>query len=282
MWLQSIQQAIDYIERNLMEDLQVEQLAKITNLSSYHFQRAFSFLTGMTLGEYIRGRRLTLAAQEIASSDCKIIDIAYKYGYETPEAFAKAFRKQHGMKPTDARDKSRTIHSYNKLVIQVQLKGAEPMNYKIIEKDSFQVVGLKRTFSCVNGEQSPKIARFWQDVNQDGTSGQLAVLIDGTVQGLIGICEVTSKDIMDYWIAASHDGEYTGNFETYTVPASKWAIFEVHGAMPDAMPIMWQKIFQEWLPSHPYELAETPELEVYGEGNPSNDNYYSEIWVPIK
>ena len=156
------------------------------------------------------------------------------------------------------------------------------MNYKIIEMDSFQVLGVKRTFSSVNGEQSKKIAQFWQDVNQDGTSGRLAALIDGTVQGLIGICEVTEKNVMDYWIAASHEGEYARDFETYSVPASKWAIFEVHGAMPDIMPIMWQKIFQEWLPSHPYELAETPELEVYGEGNPSSDDYYSEIWVPIK
>lgn len=282
MWLQSIQQAIDYIEENLTANLQIEQVAKVANSSSYHFQRAFSFLTGMTFGEYVRGRRLTLAAQETARDDCKIIDIAYKYGYETPEAFAKAFRKQHGIRPTDARDKSKTIHSYNRLVIQVQLKGAEPMNYKIIEKDSFQVVGVKRTFSCANGEQSPKIAQFWQDVNQDGMSGQIAALIDGTVEGLIGICEVTSKDMMNYWIAASHAEEYSGDLEIHTVPASKWAIFEVHGAMPDAMPIMWQKIFQEWLPSHPYELAESPELEVYGEGNPSSDDYYSEIWIPIK
>ncbi|MGX9136024.1 AraC family transcriptional regulator [Rummeliibacillus sp. JY-2-4R] len=282
MWLQSIQQAIDYIEENLTENIRAEEVASVANSSSFHFQRAFSLLTGMTLGEYIRGRRLTLAAQEIANTDCKIIDIAYKYGYETPEAFAKAFRKQHGMKPTDARDRSNKIHSYNKLVIKVTLRGAEPMNYKIIEMDSFQVVGVKRTFSCANGEQSPKIAQFWQDVNQDGTSSQLATFIDGTVNGLIGICDVTEKDIMDYWIAASHKDEYSGNFETYTVPASKWAIFEVHGAMPNAMPIVWQKIFQEWLPSQPYELAQTPELEVYGDGNPYSDDYYSEIWVPIK
>ena len=116
------------------------------------------------------------------------------------------------MKRADARDHSNKIHSYNKLVIQVTLRGAEPMNYKIIEMDSFQVVGVKRTFSCANGEQSPKIAQFWQDVNQDDTSGKLAALIDGTVNGLIGICEVTEKDIMDYWIAASHKGEYSGDF----------------------------------------------------------------------
>ena len=282
MWLHSIQQAIEYIDNHLTEDLKIEQIAKVAHSSSFHFQRAFSILTGMTVSEYIRGRRLTLAAQEIASSPCKIIDVAYKYGYETPEAFAKAFRKQHGMKPTDVRKEAGMIHSYNKLVIHVQLKGADPMQYKIVEKESFQVVGVKRTFSCANGEQSKEITKFWQDFYEDGTNEHLFPLNTGEINGVIGVCDMGENNLMDYWIATNYAGEDTKGFDTFMVPAAKWAVFEVKGAMPTAITTMVEKIYQEWLPSNAYELANGPELEVYSDGDTSSADYYSEIWLPIK
>ena len=282
MWLQSIQQAIEYIEEHLTEELKIEHIAKVSHSSSFHFQRAFSILTGMSVGEYIRGRRLTLAAQEIASSHCKIIDVACKYGYETPEAFAKAFRKQHGMKPSDVRKEARMIHSYNKLVIHVQLKGADPMQYKIVEKESFRVVGVRRTFSCENGEQSKEITKFWQDIYEDGTNDQLFPLNTGDIKGVIGVCDMAGNNFMDYWIATNYAGEDTKEFETFTVPAAKWAVFEVKGAMPTAITTMWEKIYQEWLPSNAYELMNGPELEVYSDGDTSSPDYYSEIWLPIK
>lgn len=282
MWLQSIQQAIEYIEEHLTEDLKIEHISKVAHSSSFHFQRAFSILTGMSVGEYIRGRRLTLAAQEIAISDCKIIDVAYKYGYETPEAFAKAFRKQHGMKPSNVRKEASMIHSYNKLVIHVQLKGAEPMQYKIVEKESFQVVGVKRTFSCGNGEQTKGITKFWQDIYEDGTSNSLFPLNTGEINGVIGVCDMGENNLMDYWIATNYAGKDTKGFETFTVPAAKWAVFEVKGAMPTAITTMWEKIYQEWLPSNAYELTNGPELEVYSDGDSSSPDYHSEIWLPIK
>lgn len=236
----------------------------------------------MTIGEYIRGRRLTLAAQEIASSDCKIIDVAYKYGYKTPEAFAKAFRKQHGMKPSDIRKQAGTIHSYNKLVIHVQMKGAEPMKYKIVEKESFQVIGVKRTISCVNGEQTKEITKFWQDVYEDGTNERLFPLNTGAINGVIGLCDMIESSLMDYWIATNHAETDTHEFETFTVPAAKWVVFEVKGPMPTAITTMWEKIYQEWLPSNAYELTNGPELEVYSGGDTSSAEYHSEIWLPIK
>ena len=282
MWLQSIQQAIEYIEEHLTEELKIEHIAKVSHSSSFHFQRAFSILTGMSVGEYIRGRRLTLAAQEIASSHCKIIDVACKYGYETPEAFAKAFRKQHGMKPSDVRKEARMIHSYNKLVIHVQLKGADPMQYKIVEKESFRVVGVRRTFSCANGEQSKEITKYWQDIYKDGTNNRLFPLNTGDIKGVIGVCDMGGNNLMDYWIATNYAGEDTKGFETFTVPTAKWAVFEVKGAMPTAITTMWEKIYQEWLPSNAYELTNGPELEVYSDGDTLSPDYRSEIWLPIK
>lgn len=285
-WVESIQKAINFIEEHLLDNLTIEQVAKEANSSVFHFQRTFAILTDMSIADYIRRRRLTLAAQELINKDIKIIDLSYKYGYDTPEAFTKAFRKQHGMTPSDARKKLGRLQSYNRLVIQVTLKGAEPMDYKIVEKESFQIVGLKRTYNCKTGENLKEIPQFWDEVNSDGTDDLLFQLNNGKIEGVLGVCVVdeSKKDsgLMDYWIASAHEGDVPENLSALVIPASKWVIFEVHGPMPHAMQDTWKQIYSEWFPSNPYVPAGTPELEVYSMDNPNNADYYSEIWIPIK
>lgn len=285
-WVESIQQAISYMENHLLENISMEQIAKEANSSVFHFQRTFSILTDMSIGDYIRRRRLTLAAQELLNTDDKIIDVSHKYRYETPEAFTKAFRKQHGITPSEARKNIGKINSYNRLIIQVNLKGAEPMQYKIIEKDSFQAVGVKRTYTCKNGENTQGIPLFWDDVHVDGTDDLLFQLNNGAIEGVLGICVADAayqeNSLIDYWIATDHVGEVPENLLAITIPASKWVVFEVHGPMPDAMQNTWKQIYAEWFPSNPYKPAGTPELEVYSDDDPSSANCYSEIWIPIK
>ncbi|TQR21634.1 AraC family transcriptional regulator [Psychrobacillus vulpis] len=285
-WVESIQRAIDYMETNLLENLSIDQIAKEAHASTFHFQRTFSILTDMSIADYIRRRRLTLAAQDLINTDNKIIDLSYKYGYDTPEAFTKAFRKQHGVTPSDARKKLGNIQSYNRLVIQVRLKGAEPMKYKIVEKESFQVVGMKRTYNCKTGENLKGIPLFWDEVNTNGTDDVLFQLNNGEIEGVLGVCVVdeSQKDsgLMDYWIGSAHIGDIPENLLALEIPASKWVIFEVHGPMPHAMQNTWKQIYSEWFPSNPYVPAGTPELEVYSNENPNNEDYYSEIWIPIK
>ncbi|SES30385.1 AraC family transcriptional regulator [Psychrobacillus sp. OK032] len=285
-WVESIQKAINFIEKHLLDDLTMEQIAKVTNSSVFHFQRTFAILTDMSIADYIRRRRLTLAAQELVNTDNKIIDLSYKYGYDTPEAFTKAFRKQHGVTPSDARKKLGNLQSYNRLVIQVSLRGAEPMKYKIVEKESFQVVGVKRTYNCKTGENLNGIPLFWDEVNTNGTDDLLSQLNNGKIEGVLGVCvvEEEQKDsgLMDYWIASAHEGDVPENLLALEIPPSKWVIFEVHGPMPHAMQDTWKQIYSEWFPSNPYVPAGTPELEVYSNGNPNNEDYYSEIWIPIK
>jgi AraC family transcriptional regulator len=152
--VESLQKAIEYMEAHLLENLTAEAISKQAYLSPFHFQRMFLILTDMTVGDYIRQRRLTLAAQELMSTDCKIIDLAYKYGYETPEAFAKAFRKHHGVSPSDARKGIGKLQSYNRLSIQVSLKGAKPMQYRIVERGAFLVAGIKHAAVRRKGPES--------------------------------------------------------------------------------------------------------------------------------
>ena len=282
-WVESLQRAIDYMEEHMTEPVSMDQIARQANVSVFHFQRTFSILTDMPVGEYLRGRRLTLAAHELSSTDNKIIDIAYKYGYDTPEAFTKAFRRQHGLTPSDARKHLGKLKSYNRLVIQVSLKGASPMKYRIVEREGFQAVGIKQEFSLVDGENMRGIPKMWDEANSNGASDSLVELNNGEIKGLLGICagHADGKK-MDYWIGAECTEKAPDNMSAIEIPASRWAVFEVHGAMPDAMPKVWKQIFSEWFPSNQYEHAPSPELEVYPAGDAYRNDYYSEIWIPLK
>ncbi|NUU80151.1 AraC family transcriptional regulator [Paenibacillus xylanilyticus] len=279
-WIESLQKAIQYIEEHLLENVTMEQISAQAHISPFHFQRTFALLTDVTVFEYIRRRRLTLAAHELLQSDHKIIDLAHKYGFDTPESFSKAFRRQHGIAPSEARKSSTSIKSYNRLVIQVSLKGAEPMNYKIVEQDEFTLVGIKQAFSYVDGENLREIPKIWQEAYSSGTEDRLVELNNGAIQGLLGVCvdqtEIEDKQ-MEYWIGTAYEGEVPEGLASITIPASKWSVFEVQGPMPESIQSLWKQIVSEWFPSNPYEHAGIPELEVYpGHHQPP------QIWIPIK
>ncbi|MEY9978636.1 effector binding domain-containing protein [Lysinibacillus sp. RC79] len=285
-WIESIQKAINYIEEHLLDDITMEQIAREVNSSVFHFQRTFSILTDMSIADYIRRRRLTLAAQELINTEQKVIDLAYKYGYDSPEAFTKAFRKQHNLTPSEARKKQGQLQSYNRLVIQVSLKGAEPMKYKIVEKEKFQVVGVKRTYNCQNGENLQGIPQFWDEMNSKNFDHQLIQLNNGSIKGVLGVCVPNTNQgqngFIDYWIATDHVGDGEENLFATEIPASKWVVFEVHGPMPEAMQNTWKQIYSEWFPSNPYKAAGTAELEVYPDEDAYSPDSYSEIWIPIQ
>ncbi|MEK3805566.1 AraC family transcriptional regulator [Bacillus sp. FSL H8-0547] len=281
-WIESIQNAINYMEDHMLEELAIEDIAAAANASVFHFQRTFAILTDSTVGEYIRRRRLTFAAHDLAHGSAKVIDLALKYGYDTPESFAKAFRRQHKISPSEAKKASCRFTSYSRLVIQVSLKGADPMKYRVEERESFPVIGVKRSFSCVNGENLIGIPQLWKDIHENGTNDRLLALNNGGVKGIMGICEPGPDSMMTYWAACSYSGETPEGLASAAVPASKWVIFEVRGAMPGAMQEAWKKIYSEWFPASGYEHAGTPDLEVYTEGDAYSSDYYSEIWIPVK
>lgn len=278
-WIESLQIAINYMEDHLLENITIEQIAAQAKVSPFYFQRNFSLLTDTTIAEYLRRRRLTLAAHELLHSEHKIIDLAYKYGYDTPESFSKAFRRQHGIAPSEARKHSASLKSYNRLIIQVNLKGANPMNYKIIDHPEFSLVGIKRNFSYVDGENLREIPKMWQEAYANGSEDRLIALNNGSIHGLLGVCvdqsEITDQQ-MEYWIATAYEGDTPEGLSSLTIPASKWSVFEVEGEMPASMQNLWKQIISEWFPSNPYEHAYLPELEVYA--GPHNA---PQIWIPI-
>lgn len=283
--IESIQRAIEFMENHLLEDISIEEIAKEAHMSPYHFQRTFAILTETSVGEYLRRRRLSKAAQELYNNEVKIIEIAFKYGYKTPESFSKAFYKQHGVLPKDVKKGIGNLQSYNRLTIQVNIIGGEPMNYRIVERNAFSIIGVKETFDCSEEfNQSIDINRFWAELGQKGTIDRLLSFMNGEINGLIGATvnydEV--KNQIEYWIGVESSNSAPEGFLQYELPLSKWAVFEVVGPVAKVIPETWKKIYSEWFPSNDFEHSGAPSLEVYKSPDPSSESAITEIWVSVK
>lgn len=275
-WIQSLNSAIDYMEEHLLGDLSCEDIARHIYSSSFHFQRVFSLLTKMTVGEYIRKRRLSLAGQELATSNAKVIDVALKYGYETPEGFAKAFSRFHGVTPNQAKRKGSNLKSFNRLIIKIKLEGGKIMDYKIVNKGEYVVLAKTRYFTSENSAE--EIPKFWSEYFEDGSHE--------TVCGMLGICgqeKVGSKDFRYGIGCESSDHAHVPNgFEKITIPPYTWAVFKCVGPMPNSIQNMWKRIYSEWLPQSEYALIPDYDIELYTDGNNQSEEYVSEIWIPVK
>ena len=281
--LNKMMDAIDYMEMKMEEELDIEAIAKVACCSPFHFQRMFHMLTGFTVAEYVRNRKLTLAAQELAiSPNIKVIDVALKYGYNSPESFAKAFRKAHGITPSAARQPGVNLKAFPCISFHLSLKGDKDMDYRIVKKDEFKVIGKVLNVSTKDGENLRKIPEFWERCNSDGTNEKICS-IDNR-QNMLGICMdfEHDKEEFSYMIAIEdvNNSKDTG-FETRKIPASTWAIFTSVGPMPHSIQKVWERIFQEWFPATGFEHADAPELEVYLPGDASAQDYKCEVWIPI-
>lgn len=285
-WTQGLQNAINYIEDNLTNDIDYEIVASKSGFSSFYFQRIFGILCGCSLGEYIRNRRLTLAGNELSSANEKVIDIALKYGYDSPESFARAFSKFHGISPSKAKENNSVLKSFSRLSVEINLKGGSVMNYKIVKRDSFKVLE-KLSVQSIDDEQNKNtIPDFWTQSHQDGTVYKLLSLAKDRTN-IFGICynnDLTDKQSFEYSIAALCDDncEIPEGFRMNEIPARTWVVFECVGPMPDAMQQTWHKICAEFFPTSSYKPTYEMDIEAYTAGEMNSADYKSEIWVPIE
>lgn len=272
-WTEGIQNAIEYMENNLTEELQVKDVAERAYVSEFHFQRIFAVLCGFSVGEYIRNRRMALAAQELNSSDAKVIDIAMKYGYDSPDSFTRAFTKFHGITPSAAKEKGARLRDFAPVRIKLSLEGGTMMDYRIVEKAAFTVMGRKRGFHTETSYQ--EIPKFWDEHFKDG-GGKV-------VCGMFGLCIDSDGADFDYLIADNYLPwkEVPEGYETRTLPAGLWAVFPCKlGTLQDTNTKMWK----EWLPNcKEYKLGGNYNIEMYAppcEENPQES--YCELWLPIE
>lgn len=285
-FVKGLQNAIDYIEKNLTEELDYDEIAKRAACSTFYFQRIFSALCDMSVGEYIRRRRLTLAGRDLNAKKEKVVDVALKYGYESPEAFARAFSKFHGITPSEAKRDGAKLRSFTRLSVQITMKGGNAMDYKVAEKQAFKVLERAETHLIVNEENFNTIPDFWARCHRDGTIGTLLSLASDSSY-IFGTCYGNyphNADEFEYGIGVKcgDDCAAPEGFRIKTIPARTWLVFEIVGPMPNAVQELWRKITSEFFPTSDYEPTYEMDIEAYTAGVMTDPGYKSETWVPVR
>ena len=294
-WLTCIKSTIEYIEEHLLEIRNIEEISSQNYVSSFYLQQGFQILTGYSIGEYIRNRKLYLSALELSSTKQKVVEIAFKYGYETHESFTKAFTRFHGFSPSKVNIKGNHIHIFEPLSINVQIKGGNVVNldYKITTMFPLKLIGFVKEFDFENSYK--EIPLFWDEIcekycaniyagNEPANDYEKAIM-DNCI-GEFGVCIECHGTKFKYLIA----GRYTGGkvpegMMIFEIPMSQWAIFDCIGPCPETLQRLNSKIFKEWLPfNKDFEPVGDFNIEWYDcvNGNKTDPDYHTQIWIPVK
>lgn len=295
-WITTLRQAVNYMEAHLLEDINAADIAGEIHISPFYLQKGFKIMTGYSIGEYMRCRRLYLAALDVLAGPEKIIETAYRYGYDTPESFTKAFTRFHGISPVQVRKNASAIHTFLPLKITVTIQGGNEMDYVVEKMNNFQVIGLEREFPFDNSyEELPK---YWDEFRAEygdvlfrrkKPQGALEQAICDYNVGEYGICIDEPKEnragMFRYMIAGTYydGGVVPKGMRVYSLPDMEWAKFRCCGRMPVALQDVNTKIYKEWLPGNPdYEMAMGANIEWYDKGDVNAADYRSEIWIPVR
>ncbi len=276
-WIERLNDAVGYIEEHLTEEIDYERLGKIACCSSYHFQRMFTYMAGVPLSEYIRRRRMSLAAVDLQSTGIKIIDVAGKYGYNSPTAFNRAFQSVHGIAPSAVKNEGVSVKSFPPVSFKIIVKGVEEMNYRIETKAAFRIVGVSVPLEKDIEKNFAVIPRKWQEIVMNGTLRKLTGLMDTQPMGVLGVSTCNDTEPWRYYIAVS-SSQTDKDLEECTVPAATWAVFPGAGTNQSIQELE-RRIVTEWLPTSGYEYGNAPDVEVYLNPDPQNAQY--EVWIPV-
>lgn len=278
-WVERMNRAIGYIEDHLAEDVDYAEAARIACCSLYHLQRMFPFITDVSLSEYVRRRRLTLAAFELQNGPIKVIDLALKYGYDSPEAFARAFQQLHGTTPTAARASGTKLKAYPRISFQISIRGAAEMNYRIEELQAFSIIGLQERVQT--SEAFDIVPVLFGAARDAGVFDRLWEVRQANhpIRGLLGVCadgEWGQNEAFNYILSVVSAHEPSAGMIKRDFPAATWAVFEAEGP-PDSLVEIWKRLYTEWVPTSGYDLAYLPAIECY---LPPEENR-NELWVPV-
>ncbi|MHC5227934.1 AraC family transcriptional regulator [Enterococcus sp. LJL99] len=278
-WIDDLNDVMTYIEKHLTDEISYDELAKLAHCSTYHFQRMFSYMAGVPLSEYIRRRRMSLAAVDLQTTDMKVIDIALKYGYNSPTAFNRAFKTIHQISPSETRNNVVVLSSFPPLEFTLSFKGVEKMNYRIEEKNELRIVGISEALSKNIEENFEVVPKIWNEFASQGILAQLIPLMNNELPGVLGVSACFTEEKWRYYLAVTSDTPCPEGLEEYTIPAFTWAVFSGSGAMPTAIQELEKRIVTEWLPTSGYEYANGPDIEVYLTPDPADSVF--EVWIPV-
>lgn len=281
-WLKKINNAIEYIENNLDSEISYDEAARIACCSTYYFQRMFTYITGVSLAEYIRRRRMTQAAFELQRTNKRVLEIALKYGYTSPTSFNRAFQSVHGISPIAAKDIGSILNAYSAIRFSVNITGGSAMSYHIEEKSTMRIVGV-RTPLVEDFETNIKnVPDFWKHTLATMQFHQICSFTHKEPKGVLGVSIYQNPNNIFYYIAASTDAPVPEEMYEYEIPATTWAIFENDGYFKESVQSVFRRFYTEWLPFSGYEYAGLPDIEVYPVVEDGTIHGHSEVWIAIK
>ncbi|MGW0734057.1 AraC family transcriptional regulator [Streptomyces sp. NPDC002851] len=286
-----LNEAMEYVERTLGDPgepgcpVDMAELARIAVTSEYHFRRMFSALAGMPLSEYIRRRRLTVAGAEVLDDRRTLLEIAVRYGYSSGEAFARAFRAQHGVGPGEARRRGATLRSQPRMSFRLIVEGSASMRYRVVEKPEFRLVGHTTRVPLVHEGMNPAIVEFLRGIGW-AELDRLAELSDqepdGVVSASINVDESRAEGTeLDYWHGVVRGGPVPEGLAALDVAAGTWAVFESEGSFPETLQYLWRDVFTQWFPSNPYRSRPGPEL-VRADVSEDRSEATAQLWIPVE
>lgn len=281
-WDEKLQKIIDYIENHLQrkeEPVDMDEIVRIAGCSYDFFLKVFSYMNGISLAEYIRFRKMTLAGYDLKSSDIKVVDLSYKYGYDSPTSFTKAFQQFHGISPKEARNVEVNLQVFPKM----QVTGKQEYSWRIESKPEMRLIGKSIRISCRDNLQAVKIPEFWNECQRNGIYARLIAMDTGMPEGVMGVFGSFDDKTyeMEYSIMVTAEGEVPEGFCEIRIPEASWAVFDCRGAVPEAIQKGWKYLNEEWLVKYPFKHAPLPEVEWYSDGNTFYNDYLSQIWIPI-
>ena len=277
-WLENWNQALDYLEENLDREIKLEELGRLAGCSAYHFQRMFSYLAGVPLKEYIRRRRMTRAAADLRAGE-KVLEVALRYGYDSPTAFNRAFQAIHGVAPSLAKQDGVKLKAFPRIRFKFVLKGDVEMEYQIVRKDAFRIVGFRTPLTMDVEESFQAVPRFWGEVGP--RIGGLVPLMSPEMPGVLGVSTCHHEAENSYYIAVASDAPVPEGLYEWTIPAATWAVFTGQGQAPMAIQELQKRIVSEWLPDSGYEWAQAPDVEVYLNGPDAAEAQF-QVWLPVQ
>ena len=292
-WIDKMNAALDYIEDNLTEKIDLNIVAQKACCSSYNFQRMFSFITDISLAEYIRRRRMSAAALELQTHDAKVIDVALKYGYEASVSFSRAFFKIHGITPKEAKNSGAQLKIYPRISFQITIKGEEPMNYRIETKEAFDVFGIETVASLSEKRGFTSPSELWQKSHRNGNyeklleaAGDLPDFVPPDLCKIHGVenYRKTLGNTFSYMLCAFvSDTSKTKGYKVQHIPAQTYAVFPSEkfkwDEIFDVLRNLQKRFYSEWLPTANYERVDGPNFEIYG----GDRKYgYIELWFPVR
>ncbi|EDP23246.1 AraC family transcriptional regulator [Parvimonas micra] len=274
--VKSFNSTIDYIETVLEDEIDEKKITHLSGYSYAMFSRLFSILTETTLSEYLRGRKLTEAAIALRDTDEKVIDIAFRFGYESSDSFGTAFKNFHGFTPSEVRN-GKPFKLISRIQLALTVKGGRSMNVTIQKKGSFTVAGFNE--ENINSSLCPKV---WNKLYEKYSQEELASLGDGES---VGIChDVESPNVINYmagYIVTDVDKAKSRGLDILEVEEAEYAIVELKGVVPECIHNGWKYVMEVFFPEHGYVHSGTPDFEYYYEGNMDSKDYKMELWIPI-